>query len=83
MNVVASTGYVAVSMIPVVSKLMLKTFNISVVQFYVFNCVCILILAYFVPETYNNLAPDMIEELKEDYEEIDDTLSVKASNLVQ
>jgi hypothetical protein len=30
-NVVASTGYIAVSMIPVVSKLLLKTFNISVV----------------------------------------------------
>lgn len=36
-----------------------------------------------MPETYNNLAPDMIEELQEDYEKIDDTLSVKASNLAQ
>lgn len=36
-----------------------------------------------MPETYNNLAPDMIEELQEDYDEIDDTLSVKASNSVQ
>lgn len=36
-----------------------------------------------MPETYNNLAPDMIEELQENYEEIDDNLIVKTSNSAQ
>lgn len=60
-QIVSSSGYIAVAMVPVVSKLLLKALNISVSQCFIFNCVVILILAYFVPETYNNPAPDMIE----------------------
>ena len=59
-QVVSSTGYVAVSMIPIVSKLLLKAFNISVTECFLFNCVVILILTYFIPETYNNPPPDII-----------------------
>ena len=62
-QVVSSTGYLAVSMVPVVSKLVLKMFDISVISCFVFNCLIILVLSFFVPETHNNPAPDMIEEL--------------------
>ncbi len=48
-QIVSSSGYVAVSMIPVVSKLLLKTYNISAVSCFLFNCVVILFLTYFIP----------------------------------
>ena len=48
-QVVSSTGYLAVAMIPVVSKLLLRSFNISVPEFFVFNCLVILFLTYFIP----------------------------------
>lgn len=62
-QVVSSTGYLAVSMVPVVSKLVLKMFEVSVISCFVFNCLIIIVLSFYVPETYNNPAPDMIEEL--------------------
>lgn len=64
-QVVSSTGYIAVSMVPVVSKLLLKTLDISAITCFVFNCGIILIIVCFIPETYNNPAPDMIEELSQ------------------
>lgn len=63
MQVVSSTGYVAVSLVPVISKLVLKTLDISVISCFLFNCGIILVIGWFIPETYNNPAPDMIEEL--------------------
>jgi uncharacterized membrane protein len=62
-QIVSSSGYIAVSMIPVVSKLLLKAFNISAISCFIFNCFVILILTYFIPETFNNPPPDVIEEL--------------------
>ena len=64
-QVVSATGYIAVAMIPVVSKLLLKAFNISAISCFLFNCVVIGILTYFIPETFNNPPPDVIEELNE------------------
>ena len=48
-QIVSSSGYVSVSMIPVVSKLVLKTYNISAISCFLFNCVVILFLTYFIP----------------------------------
>lgn len=64
-QVVSSTGYIAVSMVPIVSKLLLKAFNISVTECFLFNCLVILVLTYFIPETYDNPPPDIIEELRQ------------------
>lgn len=64
-QVVSASGYIAVSMIPVVSKLLLKAFNISAISCFLFNCVVIAILTYFIPETFNNPPPDVIEQLNE------------------
>lgn len=73
-QVISSTGYIAVSLIPVVSKLLLKAFNISVTQCFLFNCFVIMVLTYFIPETYNNPPPDIIEELCQ--EDDDDVKSI-------
>jgi hypothetical protein len=79
-QIVSSSGYIAVSMIPVVSKLLLKAFNISAISCFIFNCFVILILTYFIPETYNNPPPDVIEELSNNAciaKGFDDSLNVK------
>jgi uncharacterized membrane protein len=60
-QVISSTGYISVSLIPIVSKVLLKTFNISAISCFSFNCFIIIFLTIFIPETYQNPSPDVVE----------------------